>query len=120
LFAILFLWQLPHFLALGWLYREDYRRGGFAMLSLTDRDGRATGRQAVVFAAALLIASVLPALVGLAGVTYVVGAVLLGAALLGWSALLWRVPTAGGARRLFFASVVYLPALLLLLATLPR
>src|SRR5262249_60514220 len=54
LFAILFLWQLPHFLAIGWLYRDDYARGGFPMLAVTDRDGSSTGRQALLYAAALL------------------------------------------------------------------
>lgn len=115
LFAILFLWQIPHFLALGWLYREDYRRGGFAMLSRDDHDGHATGRQAVVFAAAVLPVSLLPALLGLAGSLYLLGAVVLGAVLVGYSAGLLRAPTPLAARRLFSASVVYLPLLLLLL-----
>jgi protoheme IX farnesyltransferase len=120
LFGILFLWQIPHFLALGWLYREDYLRGGFAMLSRDDHDGRVTGRQALFFAAALLVTSLVPAWVGLAGLPYLGGAAVLGLALVGWSAALWRAPTPVGARRLFLASVVYLPALLLLLVTLPR
>lgn len=115
LFAILFLWQIPHFLALGWLYREDYRRGGFQMLSRNDQDGHATGRQAIVFAAALLIVSLLPTLLGLAGPRYLGGAVVLGAVLVGYSAALFRAPTPVAARRLFGASVVYLPFLLLLL-----
>ena len=115
LFAILFLWQIPHFLALGWLYREDYQRGGFAMLSRDDQDGHATGRQAIVFAAALLIVSLLPTFLGLAGPRYLGGAVVLGAVLVGYSAALLRAPTPVAARRLFGASVVYLPILLLLL-----
>ena len=115
LFAILFLWQIPHFLALGWLYREDYRCGGFAMLSRDDHDGQATGRQAVVFAAAVLLVSLLPALLGLAGSLYLGGAVVLGAVLVGYSASLLRAPTPLAARRLFSASVVYLPLLLVLL-----
>ncbi|HET9386434.1 MAG TPA: heme o synthase [Gemmatimonadales bacterium] len=119
LFAILFLWQLPHFLALGWLYREDYRRGGFAMLSRHDADGRLTGRQASLFSLALLVASLLPASVDLASSAYVMGAIALGTVLLAWSAMLWRAPTAAGARRLFLASIVYLPGLLLLLIATP-
>jgi len=120
LFGILFLWQLPHFLALGWLYRDDYRHGGFAMLSRFDPDGRRTGRQALLYAAALLVVSLAPARVGLAGTPYVVGAAALGLALLGWSAEMARHPTPTRARRLFLASVLYLPALLLLLVILPR
>jgi len=120
LFGILFLWQLPHFLALGWLYRDDYLRGGFAMLSRTDADGRLTARQALLFAAALVVVSLVPAGVGLAGTPYLVGAAALGLALLGWSAEMVRHPNAARARRLFLASVLYLPALLLLLVSLPR
>jgi len=120
LFGILFLWQLPHFLALGWLYRDDYLRGGFAMLSRADPDGRLTARQALLFAAVLVAVSLLPTRVGLAGTPYLVGAAALGLALLGWSAAMVRHPSAARARRLFLASVLYLPALLLLLVSLPR
>lgn len=120
LFAILFLWQIPHFLALGWLYRDDYRRGGFAMLSRGDPDGRDTGRQSVVFAAALLVASLLPATVGIAGPSYAAAAGALGVVLVAYSAALLRAPTTVAARRLFRASIAYLPALLLLLVILPH
>ena len=120
LFGILFLWQLPHFLALGWLYRDDYVQGGFAMLSHADPDGRLTARHALLFAAALVAVSLLPARVGLAGTPYLVGAAALGLALLGWSAEMVRHPSPAHARRLFLASVLYLPALLLLLVSLPR
>ncbi|HEX9611008.1 MAG TPA: heme o synthase [Gemmatimonadales bacterium] len=120
LFGILFLWQLPHFLALGWLYRDDYLQGGFAMLSRADPDGRLTARQALLFAAALVVVSLLPARVGLAGTPYVVAAAALGLALLGWSAEMARHPSPARARLLFVASVLYLPALLLLLVSLPR
>lgn len=120
LFGILFLWQLPHFLALGWLYRDDYLAGGFAMLSRGDHDGRMTARQALLFAAALVVVSLVPVRVGLAGTPYLVGAAALGLALLGWSAEMVRHPSPARARRLFLASVLYLPTLLLLLVTLPR
>ena len=120
LFAILFLWQLPHFLALGWLYRDDYLAGGFAMLSRADHDGRLTARRALFFAAALVVVSLVPVRVGLAGTAYLVGAAALGLALLGWSAEMVRHPSPARARRLFLASILYLPALLLLLVTLPR
>src|SRR5207237_391600 len=67
LFWILFLWQLPHFLALAWIYREDYQRGGLAMLSVTDPDGRHTGRMMLLYAMALLPVSLLPTLLGVTG-----------------------------------------------------
>ena len=120
LFAILFLWQIPHFLALGWLYREDYRRGGFAMLSRCDTDGRDSGRLTVAFAAALLVTSLLPAFVGIAGPSYLATAAALGTMLLAYSGALLRAPTAVAARRVFHTSIAYLPALLLLLVILPH
>lgn len=119
LFAILFLWQLPHFLALGWMYRDDYRRAGFRVLSGGDTDGRLTARHAVVCSLALVVVSFVPAVVGLAGVGYLIGAAVLGLAILGWSLLLLRGPTPARARQLFLASVAYLPALLVLLVLLP-
>ena len=119
LFAILVLWQLPHFLALGWLYREDYRAGGFAMLSGRDADGHLSAGSAALFALLLLVASLLPAWTGLAGIAYLQAALLLGGALLVWSLALVRTPDAIHARRLFLASVMYLPALLLSLVLLP-
>jgi heme o synthase len=111
LFAILFLWQIPHFLAIAWIYREDYARGGLPMLPVLDPDGRITGRQAVANSLALLVVSLTPTAAGLAGATYLVAAVLLG---LGFTAVaVWaaaaRTPRA--ARALFLASLVYLPAL---------
>jgi protoheme IX farnesyltransferase len=82
LFAILFLWQLPHFLAIGWLYREDYARGGFPMLAVTDRDGSSTGRQAVLYATALLPVTLAAGLLAAAGKGYLWGALVLGVAFL--------------------------------------
>src|SRR2546425_13173299 len=78
LFWILFLWQLPHFLALAWLYRDDYRAGGLRMLSVADDDGRDTGRMALLYAVALLPISLLPTLLGVTGAWYFFGALLLG------------------------------------------
>jgi protoheme IX farnesyltransferase len=116
LFGILFLWQLPHFLALAWLYRDDYTRAGLRMLSVGDDDGHRTFRQAVLYAAALIPMSLVPTLLGLTGPVYFVGAVLLGVWYSGTS--LWagyrRSTTA--ARRLFLVSIAYLPAILGLLA----
>jgi len=112
LFAILFLWQLPHFLAIGWLYREDYARGGFPMLAVTDQDGASTGRQAVLYATALLPVTLAAGLLASAGAGYLWGALVLGLAFLGCTfAFAWK-RTVASARRLFLASVLYLPLVL--------
>lgn len=115
LFAILFLWQVPHFLAIAWIYREDYARGGLHMLPVVDPEGRLTGRQAVANSLGLLLVSLTPTLAGMAGPLYLVGAVVLGLGLtlVSIGAAVARTPAA--ARRLFLASLVYLPALLTLL-----
>jgi protoheme IX farnesyltransferase len=112
LFAILFLWQLPHFLAIGWLYRDDYARGGFPMLAVTDRDGSSTGRQAVLYATALLPVTLAAGLLAAAGKGYLWGALVLGLAFLGCAMLFAWDRSTGAARRLFFASVLYLPLVL--------
>jgi protoheme IX farnesyltransferase len=116
LFGILFLWQLPHFLALAWLYREDYTRAGLRMLSVGDDDGRRTFRQAVLYAAALLPVSLVPTLLGLAGPVYFAGALLLGTWYSGASMVAGYRRTTMAARRLFLVSIAYLPAILGLLA----
>ena len=115
LFWILFLWQMPHFLALAWMFREDYRSGGFAMLSVFDPEGGGTGRQAVLYAAALLPVSLMPTLLGVTGAIYFVGALVLGAMFIALGAALALRRTERRARRLFLSSVLYLPALLLLM-----
>jgi heme o synthase len=112
LFAILFLWQLPHFLAIGWLYRDDYARGGFPMLAVTDPDGSASGRQALLYTAALLPVTLAAGVLAAAGRGYLWGALAMGIVFLACAALFaWRrsIPAA---RRLFLVSVLYLPALL--------
>jgi heme o synthase len=115
LFWIVFLWQLPHFLALAWIYREDYRRGGLAMLTVRDADGRRTAQMALVCTVALLPVSLLPTLVGVTGVLYSLGALVLGLMYVGASvAMAWAATTAH-ARRLFLVSITYLPALLALM-----
>ena len=112
LFAILFLWQLPHFLAIGWLYREDYARGGFPMLAVRDGDGSSTGRQAALYATALLPVTLAAGLLAAAGHAYLWGALVLGVAFLGCAlTFLWK-RSIGAARRLFLVSVIYLPLLL--------
>lgn len=115
LFAILFLWQIPHFLAIAWLYRDDYARGGLPMLPVVDPSGRMTGRQAVANSVALLLVSLTPTVAGLAGTVYLGGAALLGMALTAAAVRAARRRTLPAARQLFLASVLYLPLLSALL-----
>jgi protoheme IX farnesyltransferase len=115
LFAILFFWQLPHFMSIAWLYREDYARGGFAMLPVLDREGRRTGSVAISYALGLIPISLCPSLFGMSGIIYFLGALLLGAAFLIYAIQFARHMTEHKARQLFFASIVYLPLLLSLL-----
>ncbi|MGP0066196.1 MAG: heme o synthase [Isosphaeraceae bacterium] len=115
LFLIVFLWQFPHFLAIAWIYREDYRRAGFRMLTARDDRGRMTGCQAVSYALALIPAGLLPAVVGLAGSLYFVGALVLGLVYLVAAARFWMETSDLTARRLLRTSFIYLPAILLLL-----
>jgi protoheme IX farnesyltransferase len=109
LFLIVFLWQIPHFMAIAWLYREDYGAAGFPMLPVIDPDGRRAGHQAVGYAAALLPISLVPALVGLSGAVYAAVALVLGVALLVLAVRFSQARTDATARRLFFGSLVYLP-----------
>lgn len=115
LFGIVFLWQMPHFLAIAWLYRDDYARAGMPLLPVIEPDGRSTGRQAVLYTAALIPVSMLPAGVGLATAYYLVGALSLGAALMVLSLEFSSKRTSVAARRLFFGSILYLPILWALL-----
>jgi heme o synthase len=115
LFWILFLWQLPHFLALAWLYREDYRASGLKMLSVTDQAGFETGRMAMLYALALLPISLAPTLLGVTGAWYFFGALALGLAYVAAGTGLLVGATPSRAWRLFFVSIVYLPALLTLM-----
>jgi protoheme IX farnesyltransferase len=119
LFLIVFLWQFPHFLAIAWIYRDDYRRAGFQMLTVDDTHGRRTGYQAVSYALALVPAGLLPATLGLAGAIYFAGALFLGLVYLAAAARFWRDASDAKARRLLRASFVYLPAILLLLLLNP-
>ncbi len=116
LFAILFLWQLPHSLAIGWLYRADYARAGIRLLPVIEPDGCSTGRQIVNSCLALLAVGLLPTLIGLTGWVYFLGALALGTGLLACGVVLAVSRVAADARRLVFASLVYLPALLVLMA----
>jgi protoheme IX farnesyltransferase len=112
LFCIVFLWQLPHFLAIAWLLREDYARGGFRMLPVEDPTGISTGRHIALGAMALGPVCLTPTLFGLAGPVYFVGAIALTAAYIGLSLAMARRPGDAPARRLFVGSIIYLPALL--------
>ena len=115
LFGILFFWQLPHFLAIAWICRDDYERAGMPVFTVADSGGVRTGRQMVLWAAALVPVSLLPALLGLAGPAYLIGALLLGLALVAVSMGFLRRHSGAAARRLLLASVVYLPAVLVIL-----
>ena len=115
LYAILFCWQFPHFLAIAWLYREDYSRAGLRMLPESDTEGRFTGREILAFSLALLPVSVLPVFLGHAGSVYLIGAILLGLGFLGYGARMARGRTKILAKRLVLASVVYLPLVFALL-----
>ncbi|MEQ2006302.1 MAG: heme o synthase [Limisphaerales bacterium] len=112
LFAILFFWQLPHFLAIAWMYREDYARGGFVMLPLVDRDGTRTGRSAVSHTLGLLPVSLSPFVFQMSGALYLSGALVLGLVFLWCAARFAKHMDRLSARRLFFASILYLPLLL--------
>jgi heme o synthase len=115
LFAILFFWQLPHFFAIAWIYKDEYAKAGFKMLPGIDPDGSRTAQQAVSNTLALLAVSLFPFVFKMAGTTYLVGAIILGAGFL-WGAIQFsRQLTLAHARRLFFASIIYLPLLLALM-----
>jgi protoheme IX farnesyltransferase len=116
LFAIMFLWQIPHTLAIAYLYKEDFAKAGIQFLPVIEPDGESTNRQILVHCSALLAVSLLPTLIGLAGATYFIVAFLLGVAFLANGVSLIVTPTRAGARRLLFASLIYLPALLLVMA----
>jgi protoheme IX farnesyltransferase len=115
LFAILFFWQLPHFFAIAWIYKDDYAKAGFKMLPAVDPDGRRTAQQAVSNTLALLAVSLFPFVFKMAGTFYLVGALVLGAGFLVSAIQFSRQLTLSRARQLFFASIIYLPLLLTLL-----
>jgi protoheme IX farnesyltransferase len=109
LFAIVFLWQIPHFMAIAWMYRDDYGKAGFPMLPVIDPEGRRAGRQAVLYAAALVPVSLLPTFAGIAGTVYFASALLLSVALLVLAVRFAATRSDGAARALFFGSITYLP-----------
>jgi protoheme IX farnesyltransferase len=112
----MFLWQMPHSLAIGWLYRDDYAKAGFRLLPVIDRDGRSTGRQIVLNCTALLTVGLLPTLIGFAGATYFFAALMLGSVFLWYGFRLATLRSLTSARHLLFVSLIYLPVLLAILA----
>ena len=115
LFAILFLWQFPHFLAIAWMYREDYSRAGILMLPVVEPDGRVTAQQIVVYTVLLLPVSLIPAVLGISGRVYLYGAIVLGLLFLYSSVRAALSKSRQEARRLLLASVIYLPLLFILM-----
>jgi protoheme IX farnesyltransferase len=115
LFAILACWQVPHFLAIAWLYREDYARAGFAMLPVADPGGRGTSSLALGHALGLVPVSLLPCALHLVGPSYLIGALGLGLVFAGAALQFWRQVSQTTARRLFYVSILYLPLLLVLM-----
>ena len=111
LFAILFLWQMPHFFTIAWMCTEDYARGGFSV----HVSGQSTGRQIIFFCCALIPISVLPTLLGLTGMLYLLGAILLGFVYLGYGFAVALFRSNAHAYRLLWVSILYLPALLALM-----
>ncbi|KRO60373.1 MAG: protoheme IX farnesyltransferase, partial [Verrucomicrobia subdivision 6 bacterium BACL9 MAG-120507-bin52] len=117
LFSILFLWQIPHFMAIAWRYREDYRRAGFRMLPCFDESGRVTGLVSVLYCVVLLPVSLTPVYFEAAGWFYGAGAILLGLGYTFFAALFAYAPSMPSARNLFLSSILYLPFLLILLVS---
>jgi protoheme IX farnesyltransferase len=109
LFAILFLWQFPHFYSIAWMYREDYARAGIRMLPVVEPDGRSTARQIVLYGLALIPVSLVPSLLGMSGRIYLIGALLLGLYFLYSGVRVAIERTILRARSVLLVSVFYLP-----------
>ena len=112
LFFILFFWQMPHFHSLAWMYRKDYARAGYRLLTVVDPSGAVASRQILIYSAALVPAALMPTMVGTLGITYFLGASLLSGGFLVLAIRLYRNHTNGNARMLFLASLVYLSVLI--------
>jgi len=112
LFAILFFWQLPHFFAIAWMYRDDYARAGFQMISSDDRSGERSASQSVFFCMLLFVVAGLPAFLGIATVFYLLAVLILGAVFIAVAMRFLKTRTTSDARRLFITSIIYLPLLL--------
>ena len=112
LFAILFFWQLPHFFAIAWMYRDDYARAGFQMISSDDRTGERSASQSVFFCMLLFIVAGLPAFLGIATVFYLLAELVLGGVFIAVAMRFLKTRATSDARRLFITSIIYLPLLL--------
>ncbi len=112
LFAILFFWQMPHFFSLAWMYRKDYERAGYPMLAVLDKDGRRTAMQIIFYTAGLIPVSLLLFVLGGSGWVYFAGATVAGLGFLYFGLELFRTRSNTSARKMFFASLIYLPVLL--------
>jgi protoheme IX farnesyltransferase len=112
LFAILFFWQLPHFFAIAWMYRDDYARAGFQMISSDDRTGERSASQSVFFCMLLFVVAGLPAFLGIATVFYLLAELVLGAVFIAAAMRFLKTRARSDARRLFITSIIYLPLLL--------
>jgi protoheme IX farnesyltransferase len=115
LFGIVFMWQMPHFLAIAWMFRDDYARAGIPLLPVLQPDGRTTAHQAVLYAAGLIPISFLPTAVGIASAYYLVGAMVLGAILMVLALEFANTRGEAAARRLFLGTILYLPLLWIVL-----
>ncbi len=115
LFFILFFWQMPHFLALGWMYRRDYARANYRLLTVVDPSGEASSRQILIYCIALIPAAFMPTMVGILGIIYFIGAVLLSSTFLWLAIRLYRDRSNANAKRLFLASLLYLSMLVSLM-----
>ena len=115
LFAILFFWQLPHFFAIAWMYRDDYERAGFQMISSGDETGARSASQSVLFCMLLLLVSGIPAFLGVVNSAYLLVELVLNGLFIFTAMRFLRTQGLVDARRLFFASIIYLPLLLITL-----
>ncbi len=115
LFLLLFLWQLPHFFAINWIYRSEYQRGGFVMLANDDETGAKTAGLALLFSGLMVAMLAIPAYFGFAGTGFVIGGAVLGGYLIFLSARFWKARDRPSAMRLFFGTLIYLPLVLVLL-----
>ena len=120
LFGILWFWQMPHFLAIAWMYKDDYAQGGFVMLTANDPECATTSRQALLYSICLLLVTLVPGVLGFNSPVYFFGALVLGLVFSGFALVFIRRRDRHAARNLFFASIVYLPVLLGLLVATKR
>jgi protoheme IX farnesyltransferase len=120
LFATLWFWQMPHFLAIAWMYKDDYADGGFVMLTANDPEGSVTSRQALLYALFLIPVTLMPSILGFNSPIYFFGALALGLGFTAFALRFMMQRSRAAARNLFFSSIIYLPLLLGLLVATQR